>query len=81
MHSLAWVGFNNSGNSNSTSEEYDTVTFTGFGIWSKDGSDTVQQVTAQISTSVQRPYVGIQVDLGNISNVNTKPPNIDDARP
>ncbi|HKG78257.1 MAG TPA: hypothetical protein VKA78_02535 [Pyrinomonadaceae bacterium] len=81
MHSLAWLGFGNSGGSGRTSGEYDTVTFTGFGIWSKDGSHTVQQATVQISTSAQRPYVGIQIDLGNISNVNTKPPKIDDARP
>ena len=78
MHSLAWVGFGHSGHA---SDEYDTVTFTGFGIWSKGGSDTVQQVTAQICTSPQRPYVGIQIDSSNVSNVNTKPPNIDDARP
>ncbi len=81
MHSLAWVGFANSSNSGRSSGDFDTVTFTGFGIWSKDGSHTVQQVTAQFSTSSQRPYVGIQIDLGNISNVNTKPPNIEDARP
>ena len=81
MHSLAWVGLGNSGNSGRSSGEYDTVTFTGFGIWSKDGSDTVQQVAAQICTSKQRPYVGIQIDLGNVSNVNTKPSNIDDAQP
>jgi hypothetical protein len=79
MHSLAWVGFSNSGSR--TSGEYDTVTYTGFGIWSKDGSHTVQQATVQISTSPQRPYVGIQIDLGTVSNVNTKPPNINDARP
>ncbi|HSE19886.1 MAG TPA: hypothetical protein VLB46_22685 [Pyrinomonadaceae bacterium] len=81
MHSLAWIGFADSGNSGSTSDEYDTVTFTGFGIWSKDGSNTMQQVTAQFCTSPQRPYAAIQIDLGNVSNVNTKPPNIDDARP
>jgi hypothetical protein len=81
MHSLAWVGFGNSGSSGRATGEYDTVTFTGFGIWSKNGSRTVQQVTVQICTSQKRPYVGIQIDLGNISNVNTKPPNIDDARP
>ena len=79
MHSLAWVGFSHS--DSRASGDYDTVTFTGFGVWSKGGSDTVQQVVAQFCTSAQRPYIGIQIDLGNVSNVNTKPPNINDARP
>lgn len=79
MHSLAWVGFSHS--DNRASGDYDTITFTGFGVWSKAGSDTVQQVVAQFCTSSQRPYIGIQIDLGNVSNVNTKPLNINDARP
>ncbi len=81
LHSLAWVGFGNSSGARHKSGGHDTVTFTGFGVWSKDGSHTVQQVTAQISTSPQRLYVGIQIDAGNVSNVNTKPPNIKDAEP
>jgi hypothetical protein len=81
MHSLAWIGFSNSGGSGQESAEYDTVTFACFGVWSKDGSHTVQQATVQISTSPQRPYVGIQIDAGNVSNVNTKPADIEDARP
>ncbi|MCA1632290.1 MAG: hypothetical protein LC802_00895 [Acidobacteria bacterium] len=81
MHSLAWVGFGHSNSSGRASGEYDTVTFTGFGVWSKGGSHTVQQATVQISTSPQRPYVGIQIDGGNVSDVNTKPTNIKDALP
>lgn len=86
MHSLAWVGLGNSkgsrGQSGSqNSNEYDTLSFTCFGVWSKDGVDTLLQASAQFSTSAARPYVGIQIDSGNVSNVNTKPPNIDDARP
>jgi hypothetical protein len=81
MHSLAWVGFGDSGAAAHKSGGDEVVTFTGFGVWSKDGSETVQQATVQVSTSPRRPYVGIQVDLGNVSNVNTKPPDIDDARP
>lgn len=81
MHSLAWVGFGDSGNSCEGPEEFDTVTFSCFGVWSKDGTHTVQQATVQISTSPQRPYVGIQVDAGGVSNVNTKPPNLEDVRP
>lgn len=81
MHSLAWVGFGNSGGAGHASGEFDTVTFTCFGVWSKDGSETVQQATVQVSTSAKRPYVGIQVDIGNVSSVNTKPVLIQDAEP
>ena len=81
MHSLAWVGFSHSRGAGRKSRECDSVTFTGFGVWSKDGSQTVQQATVQISTSPQRPYVGIQIDAGDVSNVNTKPANIQDALP
>jgi hypothetical protein len=86
MHSLAWVGFSNSKGSERKSGsrksiEYDTVSFTCFGIWSKDGVDTLFQASAQFSTSPERPYVGIQVDSGIVSNVNTKPMNIKDAMP
>ena len=81
LHSLAWVGFSNSLSSQSQPGEYDTVTFTGFGIWSKDGAESIQQAAVQISTSPQSPYVGIQIDSGDVSNVNTKPENQDDALP
>jgi hypothetical protein len=81
MHSLAWMGFSNSQKRERQSKEYDTVTFTGFGVWTKGDSQTVQQATVQVSTSPQRFYVGIQIDSGNVSNVNTKPPKIEDAVP
>jgi hypothetical protein len=86
LHSLAWVGFTNSNGSKgkSTSRksiEYDTLSFTCFGIWSKDGVETLFQASAQFSTSPERPYVGIQIDSGIVSNVNTKPTNIEDALP
>ena len=86
LHSLAWVGFTNSQSSarKSTSRRssgYDTLSFTCFGIWSKDGIEILVQASAQFSTSPERPYVGIQIDSGIISNVNTKPPNIKDALP
>ena len=86
LHSLAWVGFTNSNGSESKSTsrktvEYDTLSFTCFGVWSKDGVETLFQASAQFSTSPERPYVGIQVDAGIVSNVNTKPPNIEDAMP
>ncbi len=50
----------------------DTVSFSGFGVWTKDGHESLQQVAAQISWSAT-PYVGIQIDGGAVSNVNTKP--------
>jgi hypothetical protein len=86
MHSLAWVGFSNSRGSqrksgSRKSVSYDTLSFTCFGVWSKDGVDTLLQASAQFSTSPERPYVGIQVDSGVVSNVNTKPPNIKNAAP
>src|SRR5262245_14648602 len=81
LHSLAWVGFSDSGSSGRESVEYDTVTFTCFGVWSKGDSHTVQQAAVQISTAPQRPYVSIQINAGNVSNVNTKPANIRDALP
>jgi hypothetical protein len=81
MHSLAWVGFSNSGTSQAEPGEYDTVTFTGFGIWSKDGVNSLQQTSVQISTSPGRPYVGIQIGSGDVSNVNTKPEVEQDALP
>lgn len=81
LHSLTWVGFSNSGDAHEDAMGFDTVTFAGFGVWSKDGSHTVQQVNVQISTSPKRPYVGIQVGAGGVSNVNTKPLNIEAARP
>jgi hypothetical protein len=87
LHSLAWVGFGNAqgpgreGGRRRGRRDYDTVSFTGFGVWSKDGVETLLQVAAQFSTAQGRKYVGIQVDSGNVSNVNTKPPNIKDARP
>ena len=81
MYSLAWVGFSHSMGSQTRYGEYDTVTFTGFGIWSKDGVKSIQQAAVQISTSPQTPYVGIQIDSGFVSNVNTKPENIADALP
>jgi hypothetical protein len=81
MYSLAWVGLSNSGTSRARTGGYDTVTFTGYGIWSKGGVNTLQQAAVQVSTSSEKPYVGIQIGGGFVSNVNTKPPNTKDALP
>jgi hypothetical protein len=68
MHSLAWVGL---GNSHTDGEGCDTVTFTCFGVWSKDGVEEVVQAAAQISSSAAAAYVGIQIASAAVSNVNT----------
>jgi hypothetical protein len=81
LHSLTWVGFSNSLTSQAPPGEYDTVTFSGFGVWSKDGVESIEQAAVQILTSPVTPYVGIQIGSGYVSNVDTKPDNPDDARP
>jgi len=72
MHSLAWVDVAHSG-TKTDNGAYDTMSFSGFGIWSKDGVNTLQQVAVQISTAPAKQYIGIQVASGDVSNVNTKP--------
>jgi hypothetical protein len=67
MHSLAWVDFANS----EGGEGIDTVTFCGFGIWSKNGVEEVTQVSGQFYESANAFYAGIQIGPGGeISNVN-----------
>ncbi len=80
MHSLAWVDFCNS-RSATTAKEFDTVSFTCFGVWTKDGLSSIQQATVQISTAKNAPYVGIQIANGAISNVNIKPESEESAIP
>jgi len=75
MHSLAWMDFRRSGTPRAESEKCDTVTFCGYGIWSKDGIDVPVQADVQVSTSSETPYVGIRVSSGDISDVNTEPRN------
>jgi hypothetical protein len=79
LHSLTSVAFTSS--LTGGAGEPDTVTFSGFGLWTKDGHQSLQQVAAQICRSPAAPYVGIQIDRGAVSNVNTKPPEDADAEP
>jgi hypothetical protein len=81
LHSLTWVGFAASPAARRNPGNYDTVTFAGFGTWSKNGVDRVELATVQISTARDAPYVGIQIADGSISNVNTKPPDQKSAVP
>ena len=71
---LSYVKGSNSRRSTAGDGEADTITFGGFGTWSKDSD--LHQVSVHISTSEDEPYVGIQVDGGTTSNVNTKPKDI-----
>ena len=80
MHSLAWVDFGNSRRAVSP-DDFDTVSFTCFGVWSKDGISSIQQGMVQISTAKDAPYIGIQIANGAISNVNIKPESEESAIP
>lgn len=63
---ISYVAFTGAGRS-----EPDTVTFSGFGRWSRDDSKRLRHASVQISTCVKQPYVSILVDGGQVSNVNT----------
>ncbi|HEX6861302.1 MAG TPA: hypothetical protein VF414_00720, partial [Thermoanaerobaculia bacterium] len=73
LTTLAWASFVHSLGSRPEGEQYDTVTFTGYGTWSLDGGRRPHAVTVQVCTSAETPYVSIQIDGGLVSNVNTKP--------
>jgi hypothetical protein len=79
LKTLSWVSFVNSRGAGG--DGYDTVSFAGFGTWSRDASNGLHLVCAQICEAPGLPYVSIQVGGGRISNINTKPPNLDDVRP
>lgn len=79
LHTLSWVSFLHS--LKSGSGKPDTVTFAGYGTWSRDGGRTPHPVTVQIAHPPGPSYVSIQVGAAQISNVNTKPVNEKDALP
>jgi hypothetical protein len=74
LTALAWFSPSYSRGSTAAAGEPDTVTFGGFGRWSEDAS--LHQVSVHVSTAQDTPYVGILVDGGETSNVNTKPLDI-----
>jgi hypothetical protein len=84
---LSWISATNSPHSTAAPGSADTITFSGFGTWrandkaEQQAQDDQHQVAVQISTSKEDPYVGIMVDAGTSSNVNTKPPAIADSIP
>ncbi len=79
MYSLAAVSCTNSRGSQLPEGQYDTVTFTAFGSWSTDSDPHL--ATVQFSTAPDAPYISIIIDGGITSNVNTKPPNLEDSLP
>lgn len=81
LNTVISVNFMNSVESQGGPNDYDTLTFAGFGTWSKGGVDKTSVVTVQISNAPGAKYVGIQVDAGLISDVNTKPLLLSDATP
>jgi hypothetical protein len=81
MKRLAAVQCINSRASTLSPGDYDTVSFSGFGTWSKDAPDASPRfASGQISISQQSPYVGILVfqnpdsdDNVVLSSANLKP--------
>ena len=81
MKRLAAVHCFNSRTSQRPPGDYDTVSFSGFGTWSKDEPDSPPRFAAvQVSLSPEFPYVGILVfqepdekDNPIQSSANTKP--------
>lgn len=78
MSRLTWLSATSSPDAETGPDDPDTLTFGGFGRWSQDGTDDgeLHQVSVHISTAQDLPYVGILVDGGTTSNVNTKPEDI-----
>jgi hypothetical protein len=75
MENLASVTCTNSLGSNSVPGDFDTVTFAGYGTWSRDTANGRHIVTVQISNPPDLPaYVTIQIDGATISAVHLKPP-------
>ena len=71
LSGLSWFHAGYSLHSSANGGEPDAITFGGFGRWSLDGA--LHQVSVHVSTAADAPYVGILVDGGVTSNVNTKP--------
>ena len=82
LDSLSWVSFTNSRGSRLKRGNYDTVTFAGFGLWDKNDVQTKGVLaTVQIFTGSKTAYVSIQIGGAVVSNVNTKPEDIEEVRP
>ncbi len=71
MHSLTWIGFGNSG---AGATGIDTVSFSGFGVWSQNNVQKIVQASVQISKAAKLPWVGIQIASADIGDVDTTVP-------
>ncbi len=76
LRALSWLDCGYAGEPGETPERPDLVTFTGFGEWSPDPSGRWHQASVQVSAAPDAPYVGIQIDGGESSNVDVKPADI-----
>jgi len=73
MHSLAWIDI---GKSTLGGDEFNSYTFSCFGVWTKNGVERTVQAAAQFSVSPKVSYIGIQIGPGGkISNVNAISPD------
>jgi hypothetical protein len=84
LHSLVWIGFGNSADGPPAASGFDTVTFSGFGVWEKNSVRSLEQVAGQIWNNPGHPlspYIGIQVTSGDVSNVDLRPVDPNDALP
>ncbi|PYT23161.1 MAG: hypothetical protein DMG57_32910 [Acidobacteria bacterium] len=70
MEGFASVNCLNSRTSTLSRGDYDTITFSGFGTWSKDSNPHLANV--QVSTAPASSYVTIMIDGGLTSQANTR---------
>jgi hypothetical protein len=62
MKNLAAVSCTNSLGGAARAGDYDTISFSGFGIWSKDAADALPRfATVSLSLAQNAPYTGILV--------------------
>lgn len=75
MENISSVNCSNSKFSTTPAGDFDTVTFAGYGTWSRDAANGRHLVTFQESKQPGLPlYVTILIDGGLISKTHTKPP-------
>lgn len=71
MENLSWVSCINPRGSTRAAGDYDIISFTGYGTWSRDSD--VHLANVQVSVAPGEAYVSIQIDGGTTSKVHTKP--------
>jgi hypothetical protein len=71
MTNLSSVSCTNSLTSTKPVGNYDTIQFSGYGLWSGDAN--LHIATVHVSTAPSTPYVSIMIDGGQLSNVDIAP--------